>query len=278
MPEHYEVKRIANYLIDSGILNQTLQGVAFKNKGERIIANSSVNQLTNLFLNNRLLNIAVKGKYTGFEFEFGTVVIHYRFTGIPHIQGRSYEDRLYTIFSLPINYKNDDHCRFTWRFNNLTLDFYDTRCLSKLYIYPNKLFSQTTHYQELATDLSLQSFLTYQDVCKLYGKRRITIKQWLLDQKIIPSGLGNYLACEVLVRANIYPFLPMASLSQSQYQQLLLVFKDVHQLASLHADYTWFILFNKQRCGVCNAKVIKTKYPRFSQTTHYCPTCQHINK
>ena len=101
MPEHYEVKRIANYLIDSGILNQTLQGVAFKNKGERIIANSSVNQLINLFLKNRLINIAVKGKYTGFEFEFGTVIIHYRFTGIPHIQGRSYQDRLYTIFSFP---------------------------------------------------------------------------------------------------------------------------------------------------------------------------------
>ena len=132
MPEHYEVKRMSEYLKDHGILGQKLIKNEFKNRGERILRTDS---LLTEFIGSRLNDIKVKAKYTGFEFDKGTVVMHYRFTGIPHLRGISYGDRLQTIFSLPIKYSNPDHCRFTWQFDSLFLDYYDTRCLSTMSVF-----------------------------------------------------------------------------------------------------------------------------------------------
>ena len=67
MPEHFEVKRIADYLKDHGLLGQRLIKSKFKNKGERILKNDL--SFTK-FDGARLYDIKVKAKYTGFEFDW----------------------------------------------------------------------------------------------------------------------------------------------------------------------------------------------------------------
>ena len=274
MPEHYEVKRIANYLIDNGLLHQSLKTCTFQNGGERILGEYSQSDLQHYLQGATLNNINVKAKYTIFEFDVGSVILHYRFTGIPHLSGIPYADQLYSIFSLPITSLRQDHCRFTWVFDSLTLHYYDTRCLSKLYFYPNKITCQIPLVADLPHDISSLQFLDYQTFFLLYGKRKISIKQWLLDQTTCPSGLGNYLACEVLARAKLFPFMSVSSISRDCYQNLLLALSEVDQLASSTAAYSWFHVFNREHCAICQSVIIKKKIPKYAQTTHYCSQCQ----
>ncbi len=274
MPECYEVKRISEYLVDSKLINQRLEQITFKNKGERIVDNLTIEHLKDLLEKQLLLAIKVKAKYTGFEFSSGTVVLHYRFTGIPHVQTKSYGNQLYSIYSLPITNKKSQHCRFKWQFESKTIEYYDTRCLSKLYFYPNFTFEQTPQYQALAPDIRELLFLEYKEFKEKYGKSSIIIKQWLLNQNIAPSGIGNYLACEILAYAKIYPFLQLKKINRTTYQQLINAFKEVHHLAESTPEYHWFRVFNRQKCKECDVPVIKKKYSKNVQTTHFCPQCQ----
>ncbi len=177
------------------------------------------------------------------------------------------------FFSLPITSLRQDHCRFTWVFESLTLHYYDTRCLSKLYFYPNKITCQIPLVADLPHDISSLQFLDYQTFFLLYGKRKISIKQWLLDQTTCPSGLGNYLACEVLARAKLFPFMSVSTISRDCYQNLLLALLEVHQLASSTAAYSWFLVFNREHCAICQSVIIKKKIPKYAQTTQRLYQC-----
>jgi formamidopyrimidine-DNA glycosylase len=278
MPEHYEVCRMADYLKEYGLIGQRLQTSLFLNQGERILAGATPQKLKSLITNQSLLAIKVKAKYTGFEFNTGTIVFHYRFTGIPHLENCPYDQRLYSIFSLPITKTNPRHCRFRWQFESHTLHYFDTRCLSKLYCYPGKPFEQTPQYLDLASDISSLKFLSFDEIALRYKTRKIVVKQWLLDQTVAPSGLGNYLACEVLARAGCDPFLKVGCLTSAQYDRILQAFVEVHQLAISHADYAWFNVFNRKKCRVCKTDVSKIKRPQNAQTTHFCSRCQDINR
>ena len=71
MPEHFEVRRMADYLKDHGLIGQRLLSATFCNRGERLLKthHSSWNALAS----QRLNTIKVKAKYTGFEFDSSTV-------------------------------------------------------------------------------------------------------------------------------------------------------------------------------------------------------------
>lgn len=271
MPEHYEVKRMAQYLKDHGILGQKLIQTTFKNKGERILKNDfSLETLNGAYLK----DIKVQAKYTGFEFDVATVVMHYRFTGIPHLRGISYGDRLQTIFSLPIKYSNPNHCRFSWQFNSHVLDYYDTRCLSTMTIHPGLAFNQIQQIMRLPDDISQFSPNTYKQFKKETKNRKKQLKLWLLDQTIAPSGIGNYLACEILAFAKLDPFMLIQHVTKIQFEQLMLAIDQVSTLASQFSNYDWFKVFNRETCGFCNGGVSKKRLPLGAQTTHYCNLCQ----
>tara|TARA_A100001015_G_scaffold286120_1_gene354402 strand:- start:3386 stop:4207 length:822 start_codon:yes stop_codon:yes gene_type:complete len=271
MPEHYEVKRMAKYLKDHGVLGQQLVSSEFRNKGERILA---AGQSLDLFLGSTLTNIHVKAKYTGFEFDRGTVIVHYRFTGIPHLRGIPYGDRLQTIFSLPIKYSNPDHCRFVWQFESLHLDYYDTRCLSKMAVFDGLSFQNVPMISRIPDDIATFKPLSFKDFRSLFKHRKKQLKLWLLDQTIAPSGIGNYLACEILAYANLNPFLSISSLSKHQYESLIMAIFKVRDFAEAYSHYDWFRVFNRETCQTCNAKITKKRVPLNAQSTHYCECCQ----
>jgi formamidopyrimidine-DNA glycosylase len=271
MPEHYEVRRMADYLKDYGLLGQKLLDTEFKNRGERILKNShSMGVLDGAILK----DVKVKAKYTGFEFDVATVVIHYRFTGIPHLRGIPYGDRLQTIFSLPIKYSNPDHCRFTWAFDSLYLDFYDTRCLSTMTIHEGVCFSHIEHIMKLPNDISQFLPNSFNQFKQEAGYRRKSLKLWLLDQTAAPSGIGNYLACEILAHAKLNPFMLLNELTPIQFDALMISINQVSHFASEFSDYRWFKVFNREVCGFCSEPIQKRRFPLGSQTTHYCGVCQ----
>ena len=124
-----------------------------------------------LVINNQITSIQTKAKYTLFCLNDCAILLHYRFTGIPHIRGLPYGNRLKSIYSLPILNLNKKYIRFTIHFKNgVILDYYDTRCLSHMNIKQDALrFNDFIHISTLAPDLIDHKFPEFKEF-KLLNK------------------------------------------------------------------------------------------------------------
>ena len=273
MPEYYEVKRIKDYLIDGGIIGQKIMSFTFLNKGERMFR-MNTNIPINSIKNSIIEDIQTKAKYTFIKLSTGTLVWHYRFTGIPHLQDKSYQNKLYTLFSLPLTKVKKEHIRLEIMLEKTKLVYVDTRCLSSMYFHPNTEIKHTLQYTNIADDLDTFKIKPYSNVCNEIKNRRLILKDWLQRQDIEPSGIGNYLACEICAHAMLDPFLKVQELTEQQYKNLVKGIIVVKENCRRFNDYKWFRVFNLDHCVRCKTKIKKEKYKKNAQTTHYCPKCQ----
>lgn len=277
MPEFFEVKRIKEYLLDGDIIGKKLLAIEPQNKGERIFKTHNLETL-NLLLQNTFLNqIETWAKYTLFYFPKGILVWHYRFTGVPHIKGHPYGQRLQAIHSLPIDIYPSKFVRFTMHFSDETkLYFIDMRCLSHINFYETTNKEEIPLFKQLAPDLMHFPYPSYQK-WKIELTHSKTIKEYLQDQTIPPSGIGNYLACEILFRARLNPWLLTSQLTRSQYDRLIMATLRVCEMAQADEGYLWFGVYKRDICNQCAAPIVRKKHqgPN-SQTTHFCPSCQKL--
>ena len=273
MPEHFEVRRMADYLIDHGLVGQRLVDHGFMNQGERILKTPVLDwqQLRG----QRLNHIRVKAKTTGFEFDSITVVLHYRFTGIPHLEGIPYNNRLHTIFSLPISTQQPQHCRFFWEFNQLKMNFFDTRCLSHMRLVKGVAFDDIDAINSLPPDIGTMASITLDDWRSQTKDSSVVLKDWLLNQATWPSGIGNYLACEILAHSGLFPLIRLNDLTDQQWHRLYDGTQAVIQHVSTTPRYDWFMVFNRSHCQKCNGIVSKLRHKASAQTTHFCSSCQN---
>ena len=273
MPEIYEVKRIGAYLRRANIEKQTIKAITFHPGGEKILSQKDADRL----VGERILRLVTKAKYTFFELERGVMIWHYRFTGLPKIAGMSYQGALEAIFQLPVQTEKK-FCRLTLTFKNgLTLYFLDQRCLATIRLETQcKAVSKVKEFNSLAPDLSEAIMPSYKEWCHRLRRTQRSLKLELQNQMTIPSGIGNYLACEILAYAQLNPWLKAKTLTEGQYQRLCAGLEEVKQLSENHVDYPWFYVFKRLTCRRCQGPVLKQKH-RFvqaSQTTHFCPSCQ----
>ncbi|KAM0942722.1 putative DNA-(apurinic or apyrimidinic site) lyase, DNA-formamidopyrimidine glycosylase [Dioscorea sansibarensis] len=92
---------------------------------------------------------------------------------------------------------------------------------------------------ELGPD-ALTELMPLDEFVHSLSKKKIAIKALLLDQSFI-SGIGNWVADEVLYQARIHPLQPAASLSKESCQSLHQCIKEVIQYAvEVDADSTHF--------------------------------------
>lgn len=277
MPEIFEVKRICSYLQQVGLEGKRICDIIALSGGDKILRQYSIAQWRLYLINQRLLSITTKAKYTFLNLDQGTLVWHYRFTGIPHVVGFSYFGQLDAIFNLPIQTDSHRYCRFKLFFeSDLVLRFIDTRCLAYVEYFPNLKKNELKIFNQLAPDLSNylpESFASWH--ARLRLKTR-DLKTELKDQQTYPSGIGNYLACEILARARLNPWQQASKLSQQCYDKLCKAILKVKQTCQQHVDYAWFQVFNRSHCSYCETPIIRNKHSKTSsaQMTHYCPNCQ----
>ena len=276
MPEFFEVKRIKNYLDDGDILGEKIISFNFKNKGERIVKNADPNRFKKLLTNNQIKQVKIKAKYTLFCLAEGSFLLHYRFTGIPHIKEFPYDNRLQTIYSLPITQLKDSAIRFQIKFaNGKVLHYYDTRCLSHLSLDTSKKgFDDYPQTKKVAEDLDHFTPLPYPAFKEQFSTYKHDIKTFLLDQTLAPSGIGNYLANEICAASLLNPWLLVRQISSSDYQKLLVGIDVVLDHCRQGADYVWFRVFNRSTCAICDTHIIKKRHKKGAQSTFYCPSCQ----
>ncbi|MEM7174718.1 MAG: DNA-formamidopyrimidine glycosylase family protein [Chlamydiota bacterium] len=273
MPEIYEVKRIGAYLRRAKIEHQIIAAITFHPGGEKILSPKAAKQLEG----QRVMSLMTKAKYTFFELDKGVMVWHYRFTGLPKVAGMSYQGALEAIFQLPVQEKKR-FCRLTFTFESgLIIHFLDQRCLSMIRLDAQcQLVSEMREYRALAPDLSEAVMPSYQQWCQKLSRSRRSLKLELQNQMTIPSGIGNYLACEILAYAGLNPWLEAKALTKYEYRKLCQGINEVKAHCESRVDYRWFRVFNRLMCQKCRGPVVKKKQrqSQASQTTHFCPSCQ----
>lgn len=276
MPEVYEVKRIAAILRQAGIEGKVIQSIVYHPGGEKIIAPQEAKKIEG----RRILRVVTKAKYTFFELDAGVMIWHYRFTGLPKVANLDYLGRLEAIFQLPV-YIGDPFRRLTFFCQRgPTIDVLDQRCLASICLEPNcKLASDTKIYQCLAPDFSTAVMPSYDAWRQQLKKSKRSLKLELQDQYTIPSGIGNYLACEILAHAGLNPWQSAATLTLRHYERLRRGMGEVRAQCVRTIGYQWFRVFKREMCTQCGGLIIRRKQQphRGSQMTHFCPQCQKVS-
>ncbi|CAH8357701.1 unnamed protein product [Eruca vesicaria subsp. sativa] len=121
--------------------------------------------------------------------------------------------------------------------DGLELSFTDKRRFAKVRLLDNPL--SVRPISELGPDALLEP-MTVDEFAKSLAKKKITIKPLLLDQSFI-SGIGNWIADEVLYQARIHPLQTASSLSKEQFEALHTSIKEVIEKAvEVDADSSQF--------------------------------------
>ncbi|CAH2036491.1 unnamed protein product [Thlaspi arvense] len=121
--------------------------------------------------------------------------------------------------------------------DGLELSFTDKRRFAKVRLLANP--ASVRPISELGPDALLEP-MTVDEFAKSLAKKKITIKPLLLDQGFI-SGIGNWIADEVLYQARIHPLQTASSLSKEQCEALHTSIKEVIEKAvEVDADSSQF--------------------------------------
>ncbi|KAL1195331.1 Formamidopyrimidine-DNA glycosylase [Cardamine amara subsp. amara] len=121
--------------------------------------------------------------------------------------------------------------------DGLELSFTDKRRFAKVRLLANP--ASVRPISELGPDALLEP-MTVEEFAESLAKKKITIKPLLLDQGFI-SGIGNWIADEVLYQARIHPLQTASSLSKEQCQALHTSIKEVIEKAvEVDADSSQF--------------------------------------
>lgn len=124
---------------------------------------------------------------------------------------------------------------------------------------------------------------------KLAGARRLPVKSFLMDQRII-AGVGNIYACEILHDASINPWRQASSLSKQEWRRISAVMhkvlnraiscrgtsvSDWRDLFDDEAEYQHELKVYRREGSPCTRCHDRIQRLRLSgRGTYFCPTCQ----
>jgi formamidopyrimidine-DNA glycosylase len=162
------------------------------------------------------------------------------------------------------------------------LDFVDPRTFGEVRLAP------APDMASMGADLSVP--VAYSNLNKRVAGSKKPVKAVLLEQGLLVSGVGNYLADEICHSAGIPPTATVSSLSRTDLQGLLdripSVFEDFALLrGTALADEGWRDLYGtlgdgssilqvhgRTHCRSCASPVNRVKIA--GRSAYICPTCQ----
>lgn len=119
--------------------------------------------------------------------------------------------------------------------------------------------------------------------------RRLPIKAFLLDQKVLP-GMGNIYACEILFDSSINPWRPTGEVTPEEWQKIIASTGNILRIAVTCRGTSisdWRDLFGEKgeyqhrlkvyghegkACPRCHGQIERRKLS--GRGTYYCPSCQ----
>ncbi|MEG2572418.1 MAG: bifunctional DNA-formamidopyrimidine glycosylase/DNA-(apurinic or apyrimidinic site) lyase [Erysipelotrichaceae bacterium] len=217
------------------------------------------------------------GKYLMFDLGDMMLISHLRMEGKFYIQKASD----------PYDH-NHTHLILTFT-NHVQLRYHDTRKFGRMYLYP-KL--KDAYAYPCMKNVGYDVFDERIDVAylwKLLHQRKITLKQALLDQRVM-AGIGNIYADEICYALHLHPETKVAHLRKNDFEQLIFEARRIlngaikaggttirSYTSSLGVDGRFQLQLkvhgrDKQTCLQCG-KII-TKIRVGGRGTYYCKECQ----
>lgn len=220
--------------------------------------------------------ISRRGKYLQIALEGGhTLVVHLRMTGA-------------LVFS-PLQEPLPKHTHAVFQLDDGNLLRYtDIRRFGRLWLVAAGERDDFTGRSKLGLE-PFDAGFSAQYLADCLKKRRITIKQALLDQRVI-AGLGNIYADEILFAAGIAPWRPVSELAEEEWQKLAQIIPAVLEESIRHRgtsfrDYqdglgqkgdnlSRLQVYQRkgQPCPCCGQALARTVVAQ--RGTFYCAACQ----
>lgn len=273
MPELPEVETIKN-VIEPQIRGATIQNVTV-NRPE-VVDYPDTETFCIHLAGQTISHMSRRGKYLTFHLISGDYfIMHLRMTGCLLVArpDRPTEKHTHVVFQLD---------------NGLQMRFSDTRRFGRFWLLcggEDDLYSgvESLGVEPLSGDLTAEYLQIH------FGKRKKSIKQCLMEQKII-AGIGNIYSDEILFSANLHPARPANSLDNDEWErladriaQVLTYFIDKNAitpeeyLQGRGQDYrnTPFLQVYGQEgdpCPICESRLCRLVIG--GRSSIYCPDCQ----
>ena len=167
--------------------------------------------LHDLIVNKTILDVTRRGKYLLFHFDVGALIVHL---------GMSGRLCLLTNYTPP---QRHDHVDIIFN-DNCMLRYTDPRRFGAILV-----TAENPHDYPLLKNLGVEPLtnqLTAEYLMKCASKRKVAVKQFIMDGKIV-VGVGNIYAAEALFLAGIHPLTPAGLLNINQWENLIDVIKQV---------------------------------------------------
>lgn len=272
MPELPEVETVRSSIASRIIGSKISKVLVYQPKLRQLISRN----LKKILTGQKILSITRRGKYLLLHTTCGTIIIHLGMSG--------------RLLILPTKHQRNKHEHVTvFLDNGKALCFIDPRRFG-LFLWTDK--SEHPLLKKLGKEPLAQDF-TGDYLFQLSRKRKITIKQFIMDNHIV-TGIGNIYASEILFAAKIPPTLPANKISKKQAQILVAKTKSILKLAikkrgttfrdyvdgsGMHGNFQKYLKVygrDGEPCLICKTPLSSTRLGQ--RATVYCPKCQKGNK
>ncbi len=215
-----------------------------------------------------ILSIENRGKFTIIETNKATILTHLGFTGwwIPQ-NAPEHRPRKF------IHTLKEENIRLVIHTDRGPLKYLDPRLFGRNRIYPTKQQAiESRHLNRMGPDADTE--LGINVLLKAIPKSGRRIKDLIMDQQLV-SGVGNYLACEILFDARIHGGRPAKSLTKQERNNLSISILKNFRLATVAEDRNWWNVFQKvgEPCFHCGHLIIREVWGNRGNYT--CLKCQN---
>lgn len=272
MPELPEVEMIKR-VIEPQIVGQKIQKVLVNHP--QVIATSLPHVFCQSLIHEQIKSMSRRGKFLMIHTNRYHITLHLRMTG--------------RLLVTPADYEMEKHTHIIFQFESgKELRFIDSRRFGRFWLLEKNETDKITGIHKLGPE-PFDPILTAEYLQTIFARRQKTIKECLLDQRLI-AGIGNIYADEILFRIKIHPRRKASSLSFPELERLafeipnaLHYYIDKNEISEtdyLHGkgkDYRNTPYLNVyghggDPCPICSQTLKKIVIG--GRSSVYCPNCQ----
>lgn len=272
MPEFPEVATVVKTL-KTLILNREIETIEILD--EKFIKNYDVDKFIDILSGQKISDVRQYGKYIYIDFDKHTLISHLRMEG------------KYNYYDEFLEINKHDYVIFKFS-DNSSLHYNDTRKFGTMHLVGIHDETSLPSISKLGPE-PFSDELTANYLYEKIGNKKLSIKQFLLDQTVV-VGFGNIYVDETLYQSKIHPKTSVSKISIIDLENIIIAGRNIFTQAiksggSSIKSYTIsdgvkgsFQLMhnvygkNGEECPRCLSVIQKIKLG--GRGTHFCPVCQ----